>query len=185
MQIFKKEKNTEFIIAIFLVLVGVALRLVPHAPNFTPISAIALFGGVYFSRRTAFVLPVLAILISDLFIGFYDFKIMAAVYGSFILSVALGLWLKNHKKWHLIVGGAILSSVLFFLITNFAVFAFSPWYAKSLSGLIQCYVMALPFFKNTLLGDIFYTAVFFGAYETVLVLVKKIVASKNKLAVIR
>lgn len=167
------EKNLKFIVALFFVLIGVSLRLVPHAPNFTPIVAIALFGGVYFSKKIAVVLPVLAMLVSDVFIGFYDFKIMAAVYGSFVLCAILGFWLKNHKKWNTIAGAAILSSVLFFVVTNFAVWAFSPWYAKTFSGIAQCFVMALPFFRNSLLGDIFYTGVFFGAYEFAMVLVRK------------
>lgn len=173
MEISKKEKILEFFVALLFILVGISLRLIPHAPNFAPIAAIALFGGVYFSKKIALVLPVLAMLISDAFIGFYDFKIMAAVYGSFLLSVVLGFWLKNHKKWHTVAGAAILSSVLFFLITNFAVWAFSPWYAKTFSGIIQSYVMALPFFRNSLLGDLFYTSVFFGAYEIVRVWVRK------------
>lgn len=170
----------EFAVALLLIGVGVGFRLVPHAPNFTPVAAIALSGGVYFSRKTALILPVMAMLVSDIFIGFYDIKIMAAVYASFLISVFLGFWLKNNKKWHLIAGGAILSSVLFFLVTNFAVFAFSPWYAKSLSGLIHCYAMAVPFFRNTVLGDLFYAAVFFGAYELIIIYAKKIFKIKER-----
>ncbi len=173
MKVFKNRKILEFVIALLFILTGVVFRLIPHAPNFTPIAAIALFGGVYFSKKIAIILPVLAMLISDVFIGFYDFKIMAAVYGSFVLCAVLGFWLKNHKKWHTVLGTAILSSVLFFLITNFAVWAFTPWYAKTFSGIIQNYTMALPFFKNSLLGDIFYSSVFFGAYEFAMVLVRK------------
>lgn len=173
MEISKKGKIVKFVIALLFILAGIGLRLVPHAPNFTPIAAIALFGGVYFSKKTALILPVLAMLISDVFIGFYDLKIMAAVYGSFILCAILGFWLKKRKKWQTVAGAAILSSVLFFLITNFAVWAFSPWYAKTFSGIIQSYLMALPFFRNTLLGDLFYTAVFFGVYELVMVWVRK------------
>lgn len=173
METSKKEKIANFVVVLFIVLIGIILRLIPHAPNFTPIAAIALFGGVYFSKRIAIVLPVLAMAVSDIFIGFYDLKIMAAVYGSFLLSVILGFWLKNHKKWHTVAGAAILSSILFFLITNFAVWVFTPWYAKTFSGIIQCYIMALPFFRNTLLGDLFYASVFFGAYELIEVWIKK------------
>lgn len=173
-------KNFKFIIALLFILVGVSLRLIPHAPNFTPIAAIALFAGVYFSKKIALILPILAMFFSDVFIGFYDFKLMAAVYGSFILCAILGFWLKNRKKWNTIAGAALLSSVLFFIITNFAVWAFSSWYAKSFSGLIQCYVMALPFLKNTLLGDLFYTAIFFSAYELATALAGKIFKRKEK-----
>jgi len=161
------KKTLEFVVALVFVLLAVVFRLIPHAPNFTPITAIALFGGVYFSRKTALILPMLAMLISDLFIGLYDFKLMAVVYLSFLLAVGLGFMLKKNKtqKWHLVAGGAILASVLFFVVTNFAVWAFSPWYSKTITGLIQCYIMGLPFFKNTLLGNLFYTSVLFGAYE--------------------
>ena len=172
-------KNFKFIIALFFVLIGVGLRLVPHAPNFTPIAAVALFSGVYFSKKIALTLPILAMLISDLFIGFYDFKLMVAVYGSFILCAILGFWLKKHKKWNTVAGAAFLSSAFFFVITNFAVWLFSSWYTKSFSGFIQCYIMALPFLKNTLLGDLFYTAVFFGAYELSTALVGKIFKEKK------
>ncbi len=176
----KKGKNLEFIIALLLVLIGVSLRLIPHAPNFTPIAAIALFGGVYFSKKIALILPVSAMAISDIFIGYYEPKLMFFVYGSFILSVVLGFWLKKRKKWYTVGGGAILSAVLFFLITNFAVWTFTPWYTKTFSGITQCYIMALPFFRNTLLGDLFYVIVFFGAYELIEVWIRKSFELKKK-----
>jgi len=169
----KKGKILELIIALTFILIGVSLRLLPHPPNFTPILAIALFGGVYLSRKIAFVLPILAMAISDIFIGYYGVVLMILVYGTFLLSVVLGFWLKKHKKWYTVGGSAILSAVLFFLVTNFAVWAFTPWYAKTLSGIIQCYVMAIPFFRNTLLGNLFYVTVFFGAYEIAKVWIKK------------
>ena len=172
-KITKKGKILELIVALLFVLIGVSLRLLPHPPNFTPILAIALFGGVYLSRKIAFVLPILAMAISDIFIGYYGVVLMILVYGTFLLSVVLGFWLKKHKKWYTVGGSAILSAVLFFLVTNFAVWAFTPWYAKTLSGIIQCYVMAIPFFRNTLLGNLFYVTVFFGAYEIAKVWIKK------------
>ena len=173
MQILKDAKIIMFFTALAFVFIGISLRLVPHAPNFTPIAAIALFGGVYFSRKIAIVLPLVALAISDIFIGYYEPKLMLAVYGSFLLFTVLGFWLKKNKNMYTIGGSAILSAVLFFIITNFAVWGFSPWYAKTFSGLIQCYSMALPFFKNTLLGNLFYTGVFFGAYELAEVWISK------------
>ncbi|MBU3934795.1 hypothetical protein KKC00_02440 [Patescibacteria group bacterium] len=166
-ELTKKGKTINLIIALVLILIGVTLRFIPHAPNFAPIATIALFGGVYLSKRIALILPVLAMLVSDIFIGFYDPKLMISVYGSFLLFVALGFWLKSHKKWYTIAGGTVLSALLFFLITNFAVWAFSPWYTKNLLGIIQCYSMAIPFFRNTLLGNLFYTTIFFGSYELI------------------
>lgn len=177
------QNKLEFIVAILFILIGVALRLVPHAPNFTPITAIALFSGVYLSKRIAVIIPILAMLLSDIFLGFYEPKIMLSVYGSFVLCAVLGFWLKKHKSWQVIVPSALLSSVLFFFITNFSVFAFSPWYAKTFFGLIQCYTMALPFFRNTLLGDLFYTIVFFGAYELALAAIKKKFKAKENIIV--
>jgi len=169
----KKGKILELLIGLIFILIGVGLRLLPHPPNFAPIAAIALFGGVYFSRKIALILPMAAMIISDIFIGYYEFSLMAFVYGSFLLCVVLGFWLKKHKKWYTVGGSAILSAILFFLITNFAVWAFTPWYTKTIFGLIQCYLMALPFFKNTLLGDLFYVTAFFGTYEMVEVWIRK------------
>lgn len=169
----KKGRILEFVIALFFVLVGLSLRLLPHPPNFAPIAAIALFGGVYFSKKIALILPIAAMLASDIFIGSYELLLMMAVYGSFLLMVVLGFWLKKHKKWHTIGGSAVLSAILFFLITNFAVWAFTPWYAKTFSGLVQCFLLALPFFKNTLLGNLFYVTSLFGIYELVDLWIKR------------
>jgi len=171
----KNQKILEFIIVLVLILVGISLRFLPHAPNFTPIAAIALFGGVYFSRKIALILPLIAMIISDIFIGFYSFGLMLSVYGSFLLCVVLGFWLKKYKKdknWQSILGTSLLGAILFFTITNFAVWAFTPWYAKTFSGIIQCYIMALPFFRNTLMGNLFYVTIFFGIYEIVEVWIK-------------
>jgi len=173
MEISKKGKILELLIILIFILIGVSLRLLPHPPNFAPIATIALFGGVYLSKKVALILPIAAMTISDIFIGYYEPKLMVSVYGSFLLCVILGFWLKNHKKWHTVLGGSILGAVLFFLITNFAVWAFTPWYAKTFPGLIQCYFMALPFFKNTLLGNLFYATIFFGVYEIVEVWIGK------------
>jgi hypothetical protein len=85
----------------------------------------------------------------------------------------LGFWLKNHKKWYLFLGGSIMASLVFFLLTNFAVWILTPWYAKTFIGLVQCYLMAIPFLRNTLLGDLSYVIIFFGAYEIVRFLVNK------------
>ena len=176
--IIKNRKILEVSIAIVFVLIGASLRLSPHAPNFAPIGAIALFGGVYLSRKLALVIPLAAMVISDVFIGYYEVALMAFVYGSFLLCVVLGFWLKRHKKWQTILGSSVLSALIFFFLTNFAVWAFTPWYAKTFSGLIQSYLMALPFFRNTLLGNLFYATVFFGAFEIADVLVRKILKRK-------
>lgn len=169
----QKGEIIELIIAIVFVLIGISLRLLPHPPNFAPILAIALFGGVYLKRKIAFSLPIVAMVISDIFIGYYELKLMVFVYGSFLISVLLGFWLKKNKKWQTVLGSSVLAALIFFSLTNFAVWAFTPWYAKTFSGLIQSYLMALPFFKNTFSSTLFYTSVFFGAYEIIEVWLKR------------
>ncbi|PIP21863.1 MAG: hypothetical protein COX39_00735 [Candidatus Nealsonbacteria bacterium CG23_combo_of_CG06-09_8_20_14_all_40_13] len=159
--------------AYFLILAGVLLRLLPHWPNFAPIAALGLFGGTYLNKRWALIIPLTALFLSDIFIGFYTLPVMLSVYGSFLLVGLLGLWLRKHKNLHNVVGASIIASILFYLITNFAVWAFTPWYSKDLAGLISCYFLALPFFRNTLAGDLFYITIMFGVYETVQMLVKK------------
>jgi hypothetical protein len=156
-------------LAIFFVFFGAALRFAPHLPNFAPIAAMALFGGVYLNKKYALVLPLTAMLVSDYFIGFYDIKLMMGVYLSFILVGLIGLLVKNKKSPLTVMGGSILGSVLFFLITNFSVWIFYSWYPHTMSGLIQCFASAIPFFRNTLLGDLFYVTVLFGIYELIVV----------------
>jgi len=176
----KKAKILELFVALALIATGVAFRFLPHLPNFTPIGAIALFGGVYLSRRMAIAMPILAMAISDFFIGSYEIKLMMAVYGSFVLTVFLGFWLKRFKKYHAAWAGSLASAFLFFAITNFAVWVFTPWYPSNLAGLIQCYVMALPFLKNDLMGTLFYTGIFFGMYELAGLLIKKYVKNQER-----
>ena len=161
----KNNKNIGYTICVISILMGVLSRLMPHPPNFTPIMVIALFGGVYLSKKIALAVPLAAMIISDMFIGYYEVNLMIFVYGSFLLCVILGFWLKKHKKWNTILGSSIMGGILFFLITNFAVWAFTPWYAKTFSGILQCYLMALPFLKNSLMGNVFYAVLFFGIFE--------------------
>lgn len=168
-----KSKIIEGTVALVLVMVGISLRLLPHPPNFTPIVAIALFGGVYLSRKIAFVLPVVAMMISDIFIGSYEISLTLSVYGSFLVMVGIGFWVRKHKKWSTIGGSAIISAVLFFIITNLAVWVFTPWYPKTLGGLVQCFLLAFPFFRNTLSSTLFYTPIFFGIYELIDLWIKK------------
>ena len=165
--------NRPKILMIFSFIFGCALlRLVPHPWNFTPIAAMALFGGTYLNKKYALIVPLAAMLVSDYFIGFYEWRLTAAVYGSFLLIGLIGCWLKRRKNLFTVIGASLAGSILFFLITNFAVWAFSSWYTKDFSGLIYCYTMALPFFRNTLMGDLFYVGALFGAYETVMIWVK-------------
>ena len=159
-------------LAILFIIFGVLIRLIPHIPNVTPIAAVALFGGVYFSKRFSIVVPLVAMFFSDIFLGFYSPVVMISVYGSFIMAGLIGWWLRKRKNMQNIVFASVGSSVLFFVITNFAVWL-GGWYPRNLTGFIECYTLAMPFFRNTIIGDLFYTGVFFGVYELVLRLVKK------------
>ena len=154
-----------FLIALLLIIFAALSRFIPHPPNFAPIAAMALFGGVYFDKRFALLVPLAAMLLSDYFIGFHN--VILFVYGSFLLVGLIGLWLKRNKKVRWIVGASIGSSILFFLITNFGVWLMGA-YPPTLAGLAECYVAAIPFFRNTLVGDLFYVAVLFGLYESAL-----------------
>jgi len=140
-------------------------RLLPHPANFTPIAAMALAGGVYLNRRIALAIPLAALVVSDLFIGFHNTILF--VYGSFILIGLIGLWLKSHKKPLPIFGAAVLSSILFFIVTNFGVWLTGGgwFYPKTWQGLMECYTLAIPFFRNTVAGDLVYTGVLFGLFE--------------------
>jgi hypothetical protein len=146
-----------------LIAFAAALRLVPHPPNFTPIGAMALFTGATLPRRAlAFAAPLLALLASDLILGFYQG--MEVVYLSTALVVAIG-WLVATRRTPARVGAAALaSSVAFFLITNFAVWLSSGMYPHTTGGLAACYAAALPFFQNSIAGDLFYTALLFSGF---------------------
>lgn len=159
------KKIEKIVIAIFLVTFGVVGRLLPHAWNFTPLAAIAIFSGIYLGRRWAVSLPIITMLIGDIFIGFYSVPLMVAVYGSLVLAGLIGVAIRKFRTIETVIATSIMSSTFFFLTTNFAVWQYSVWYEKSFSGLINCYMMALPFFRNTLAGDLFYVAILVGSYE--------------------
>ena len=144
------------------VLLLIILRLMPHIPNFAPIGAATLLAGYYTSSRKAIILPIIVMLISDLFLGFHS--AMVWVYGSYILTALMAIRLKGNKSVPFIAGGSILSSILFYLLTNFGVWLSGTMYEKTVYGLFQCYTMAIPFFRNTVLSDLIYTAVFFTVY---------------------
>jgi hypothetical protein len=152
----------------FLILMGAVLRVLPHPANFAPIAAIALFGAVYLKdKRQALVLPLAAMIISDVFLGYDSWQSRLAVYGSFLIVGLIGLMLRNHKNVFSVISASLFGSTLFYLITNL-VWIYPPkMYPHSLEGQILSYTNALPFFRYTILGDLFYVALFFGLYEIV------------------
>ena len=147
---------------ILIILLTAALRFFPHPPNFSPISAIILFSAVYLPFKYSLILPFSIMIISDYFLGFHS--TMPYVYGSFGLIAILGLVLKNKTTVINTFKTSVLSSILFYVITNFGVWASAGLYPHTTSGLINCYIAAIPFFKNTLAGDIIFTSVMFGSY---------------------
>lgn len=152
-----------FVVLVAMILAAAASRLIPHPPNVASITAVALFGGAYLSdKRLALIVPLAALLLSDLILGLY--RHMEIVYGSFLLVVCLGFWLQRKRSAMRIAGAALASSIIFFIVTNFGVWAFESLYPKTSAGLVACYVAAVPFFQNTLVGDALYTVVLFGGF---------------------
>src|SRR3954454_6955022 len=145
------------------VVTAAALRLVPHPPNFTPIGAMALFSGAYLGRRwLAFAAPLGALLLSDLVLGFY--RGQATVYFSVALIVMIGMAALQRRSALRVGLAAIASSILFFVITNFGMWLFSGFYPRTMAGLEACYIAAIPFFQNTVAGDLFYSGLLFGGF---------------------
>ncbi len=179
-------QNTKMGVALTIVFSAVLMRLVPHIPNFAPVTAAALFGAAYLPRRYALLMPLLIMAISDyalLYISPFGHPVLnlshlqplsamlsgttAWVWGSFMISGLLGLSLRKNPGALRIGGTSLLASAQFFLITNFGVWAAGA-YARDWSGLVASYAAGLPFLRWTMLGDLFYTACFFGLYALVL-----------------
>lgn len=155
------DARTMAIIAAIIIAAG--MRLIPHPPNFSPVAAMALFSGAYLERRAlGFLAPLGALFLSDIFLGFYP--LIVVVYGSVALIVCLGWMLSPRRSAPNVALAAVSGSVLFYLITNFAVWAVSDMYPKTMAGLMACYAAAIPFFQNSLAGDLFFTAILFGGF---------------------
>ena len=180
MNLDQRTPAITLLLMLALVIFGVVFRLAAIAPNFAPIAACALLAGaVIADRRLALLVPLTAMLISDLLIGSYQPQVMIAVYAGLTLPVLLGRYLQ-HKRSVLRIGGlAALGSVTFFLVSNFAVWAFVGWYPLTADGLASCYASALPFFRNTLAGDLFWSFSLFAAYG---LLFESTMADKRELA---
>jgi hypothetical protein len=154
---------------VVFVLAAAFARLVPHPPNFSPIGAIAFFGGAMLaSRKMAFAVPLLAMLMSDLVLhvtsgrGFH--ALGPVVYAAFALTVCLGRVVRSRLAWPAVALGSVAAATLFFTITNLAVWAFSDSYPRTGAGLLACFVAAIPFFANTLASQIAYGVALFGGY---------------------
>jgi hypothetical protein len=151
---------------ILLLIIGILSRLLPHPANVTAVGALAVFSGARFGRTKALAITVCTMLVSDAFLGFHT--VMWATYGSFAISALLANRYLRKQSMIRIAGITLTSSVVFYLVTNFAVwFVPGSMYPKTLAGLLDSYIMALPFFRNSLIGDFSYSAIFFGGYAFV------------------
>lgn len=183
----KEKLNLKFPVLCMLLLLAVASRLIPHPANFAPMGAMALFGSAYFSRKyLAILLPIIATWLSDLFINnviyaqyypsftwFYEGFYWQ--YGTYVLIGLVGLIIFKKVNPKLILTGGLISTLLFFIITNFGCWIGSTSYPQNFVGLMECYAMGIPFLKGTLLGDLFYCAVLFGSFELIKIKVPTLV----------
>jgi hypothetical protein len=173
--------NIRWVILVIMIVAAASFRLLPqlfglnHFFNFSPIGGMALFGAAYFTRKwNAFIVPFLALWVSNLILdnviyaqyynGFAWFANWE-VYLAFAAIVGVGFVVLKKITTFRLIGASLSASVLFYLITNFFVWATGTMYAKSLAGLIACYIAAIPFFWNTLAGDLFFVALLFGTFE--------------------
>lgn len=163
--------NTRLMVLTGIVVAAALSRLVPHPPNVTPIAAMALFGGAYVTnRKLAYLLPLAAMLLSDMVLGYtvYGAGVLTSqqpvVYLCILATAAMGRLIRD-KRSALDVGRVTLaSSVMFYVVTNFAVWASGTLYPMSWAGLAACYAAAIPFFRNSLVGDMGFAAVLFGGF---------------------
>jgi hypothetical protein len=159
----KSRLTSRFWAALSLVALAAGVRLLPHPANVTPIVAMALFSGAVFSRKSwSVAVPLLAMFVSDLALGIHDQ--MVSVYGSLVLISFLGFALAAKRSAGRVALASVASSVLFFVITNFTVWLTGEFYPKTISGLAECYTLALPFFRNGVIGDLAFSGLLFGAW---------------------
>jgi hypothetical protein len=151
------------LLALLMVAAAAAVRIAPHPWNFTPVGAMALFSGaVIRNRRLAFLFPLLALFVGDIFVGIH--KLMLVVYASFAVNVAIGHWLSEERTVGRIGLATVVGATQFFIITNWGVWEFLGGFPHTAPGLLSCYISGLPLFCNTLAGDAFYTTLLFGGY---------------------
>ncbi len=151
------------LIALIIFLVSLT-RIFPHPPNFTPILALALFGGAYLpNKKTSFLIPISAMFLSDLILGFHSQ--IYGVYGCILILSFLGRTIQNKISIGNLAITGFIGSLIFFIITNFSVWLSGSIYPLTTTGLIECYTMAIPFFHNTLISTFVFLAILFTGYS--------------------
>lgn len=160
---FSKYLNTRFWFVLAFILVAAVIRILPHAPNFSPVTALALFGGALIARKTlALCLPLLAMILSDLVLGFHSG--VPSVYGAFALVAIVGFGLRERRSVGRLALSSLSGTMIFFFVTNFAVWTRGTLYPLTWTGLVECYVAAIPFLRNAALGDALFTFAIFGSW---------------------
>ena len=159
-----KEDQRIYILIFAFTLLSACLRLLPHPYHFTPIGALALLSASQIRHKVyAFFPPILAMMITDIFYGFHS--TLFFVYAGFLLTVVVGFVLTSSRGILKLGGASLAGSIVFYLISNLGVWWATPLYPSSTFGLMECYIAAIPFFHWSLLGNLFYTFVFFGLFE--------------------
>ncbi len=155
--------NTRFLVITAIILLAALTRLLPHIPNFTALSAVALFGAAQYNKKLlAFLVPLTALVLSDAILGFYAG--MEWVYGTFILIIISGFALRNKVTAPRVILLSIVSSLIMYVVSDFGMWIGSGIYPHTLTGFTACYIAALPFLRNELLGDLFYSGLLFGTF---------------------
>lgn len=154
--------NPRTLLITAIVLVAAISRVFPHIPNFSPIAAMALFGGACMSnKRIAFIIPLAAMFLSDIIIGFHN--TMIYVYTAFVITTVIGWSIRNKVKVQNLFLASIVSSIVFFLITNTGVWLANGMH-NGVAGMTGTYILGIPFFRTTLISDLFYNTVLFGFF---------------------
>ncbi|SMO92966.1 DUF6580 family putative transport protein [Gracilimonas mengyeensis] len=170
-------KNKRFLVLSGFIVIAALSRIVPHPYNFAPIGAMSIFGAAYFTdKKFSFLLPLAAMFVSDLLVNnllyanFYGGFVLFTpgfwwMYGSIALIVLAGIFILKKVNTKTVIAGSLSASIIFFLVTNFGAWLGNPIYPQGLEGLFMSYAAGIPFFHYTVLGDLVYSGVMFGAFE--------------------
>ena len=174
--------NLRYSVLVVMILLAAFSRVIPHPYGFSPLGAIGLFGAAYFTKKWQSVLaPIAAAWLSDLFLdnviyshyypefnwfhkGLYTPYAGLLLYGSYVLIALVGMFIFQKVNAQRVIIGALASTVIFFLVSNFSGWIGDPLYTQDFSGLMTCYIAGIPFIKGTLMGDLFYSTALFGSF---------------------